>query len=61
MAQKRLEYRKLAKLGVEFLDKGRGSDGANDDLLFFSLSRDGAFLYRFIPFLCWFMLFSCYQ
>ena len=56
-----MEYRKLAKLGVEFLDKGRGSDGANDDLLFFSLSRDGAFLYRFIPFLCWFMLFSCYQ
>eukprot|EP01045_Picozoa_sp_COSAG04_P006080 COSAG04_NODE_294_length_17734_cov_15.211568_5_plen_239_part_00 len=41
--EKRLEYRRLAKLGAEFLEKGRGSDGINDDLLFFSLSRDGQY------------------
>jgi N-acylglucosamine 2-epimerase len=39
----RLEYRRLAKLGAEFLKKGRGNDGINDDLLFFSLSRDGQY------------------
>jgi hypothetical protein len=39
----RMEYLRLAKLGAEFLSKGRGSDGINDNLLFFALSRDGQY------------------
>ena len=39
----RMEYLRLAKLGAEFLSKGRGSDGISDDLLFFTLSRDGEY------------------
>jgi hypothetical protein len=42
-APARMEYLRLAKLGAEFLHKGRGSDGVNDDLLFFTLSRDGQY------------------